>query len=119
MRDNGNNSELSTAPSPLNPAEGIPVAPSLTLALADVQGPPTYTPVDRRVIAICGLAAGVGAAGALIASVLTHLIGLITNVAYFGRFSSQFSPPSTDRLGVWSAFIPIAGALVVGVMARY
>ena len=119
MHNNGNKSDVEVAPNPLNPAEGLPVAPSLSLALADVQGPPSYTPVDRRVIAICGLAAVVGAGGALIASILTHLIGLITNLAYFGRFSADFSPPSTDRLGVWSVFVPVVGALVVGVMARF
>lgn len=104
---------------PLNPAEGIPVAPSLNLALADVQAPPTYTPVDRRVIAICALAAGVGAAGAVIATILTHLIGFITNLAYYGRLSGEFSPPSTDRWGVLSVAIPILGAFIVGLMARY
>ena len=103
----------------VNPADGLPVAPSLELALADVQAPPSYTPVDHRVIAICALALLIGAAGAVIASILTQLIGVITNLAYYGRLSRDFSPPSTDRLGVFSVFVPIAGALVVGVMARF
>jgi CIC family chloride channel protein len=108
-----------TDPSVVNPADGLPVAPSLELALADVQAPPSYTPVDHRVIAICALALFIGAAGAVIASILTQLIGFITNLAYYGRLSRDFSPPSTDRLGVFSVFVPIAGALVVGVMARF
>lgn len=99
--------------------DGLPIAPSLELALADVQAPPSYTPVDHRVIAICALALVIGAAGAVVASILTQLIGFITNLAYFGRLSRDFSPPSTDRLGVFSVFVPIAGALVVGVMARF
>jgi chloride channel protein, CIC family len=106
-------------PNSLSGVAGIPVAPGLDLALADVHGPPTYTPVDRRVIVICAIAAGIGAAGALIATILTHLIGLITNVAYFGRISGEFSSPSTERWGVFSVFVPIVGALIVGVMARY
>ena len=61
----------------------------------------------------------IGAGGALIASVLTHLIGLITNIAYFGRVSWAFSPPSTARFGAWTVLIPVVGGLVVGVMARY
>ncbi len=115
----GANETSAAEPSELNPAGGIPVAPSIIPALASVQGPPTYAPVDRRVIVICALAAGVGAAGALIAAILTHLIGFITNLAYFGRLSSAFSPPSTERWGVWSVFVPIVGGIIVGVMARY
>jgi chloride channel protein, CIC family len=104
---------------PLRGGDGIPVAPGLDLALAEVQGPPSYAPVDRRVIVICALALGIGAAGALIAAILTHLIGFITNLAYFGRISGAFSPPSTERWGVFSVFVPVVGALIVGVMARY
>jgi H+/Cl- antiporter ClcA/CBS domain-containing protein len=50
---------------------------------------------------------------------LTRLIGLITNLSYFGRWSTDFTAPSTDRLGVWSVLVPIAGAVVVGLMARF
>ena len=61
----------------------------------------------------------IGAGGAIIAVILTSLIGLITNLAYYQRWSFAFSPPTTDRLGAWTILIPIAGALIVGVMARY
>ena len=107
------------ASTPLNAADGLPVAPSLDAALATVQAPPEYTPVDRRVIIIAAIAAGVGAAGAIVANVLTQLIGFITNLAYFGRVSGEFVQPSTARWGPWSALIPVLGALIVGVMARY
>ncbi len=103
----------------VNPTGGLPVAPSLEPALASVLAPPEYSPVDRRVVVISLLAMGVGAAGALIASILTHLIGLITNIAYYGRVSTAFVAPTTDRLGAWSIFVPIVGAVIVGLMARY
>ena len=119
MNTNGTEPAAPTDHNSFEAVDGLPVAPSLNLALADVQAPPTYTPVDRRVIAICALALGIGAAGAVIATVLTHLIGFITNLAYFGRLSGSFSAPSTDRWGAFSVFVPIVGALVVGVMARY
>ncbi len=106
-------------PTQLNAAEGLPVAPSLEPALATIQAPPEYAPVDKRVIIISSIAIVVGACGALIASILTHLIGFITNLAYYGRIDWAFSPPSTDRLGIWSVFVPIIGAVVVGFMARY
>jgi H+/Cl- antiporter ClcA len=119
MSENGHKPLGTIEPNSINPAGGLPVAPSLNLALADVQGPPTYTPVDRRVIAICALALAIGVGGALVATILTHLIGFITNVAYFGRLSGSFTPPSTDRWGVFSVLVPVVGALIVGVMARY
>src|SRR5690242_4407802 len=58
-------------------------------------------------------------AAALLANVLTRLIGLITNIAYYGRVSTAFVAPSTARLGAWSILIPLIGAFVVGIMARY
>jgi H+/Cl- antiporter ClcA/CBS domain-containing protein len=107
------------APTPLSTSDGLPVAPSMQDALATVQAPPEYMPVDRRVVTICGIAIGIGAGGALIAQLLSHLIGFITNLAYYGRISGEFSAPSTDRLGVWSVFVPVIGAVVVGLMARF
>jgi H+/Cl- antiporter ClcA len=61
----------------------------------------------------------IGAGGAIIAVILTALIGLITNVAYYHTWSFAFSPPSTGHLGFWSIFIPIGGAVIVGLMARF
>src|SRR4051812_7951259 len=104
---------------PLNAAEGLPIAPSLEPALLSLQAPPEYRPVNRRVAVISGLAMLIGAGGAVIAVILTSLIGLITNLAYYQRWSFAFSPPTTDRLGAWSILIPVAGALIVGVMARF
>ena len=106
-------------PSPHTAAEGIPVAPSLEPAIAAVHAPSEYSAVDQRVIIISGIAIVVGAAGAVIANVLTHLIGFITNLAYFGRLSGEFVAPSTARWGAWSVLVPIVGAVIVGLMARY
>ena len=103
------------SPLALAPSEALPVAPSLS----GVQAPPQYAPVDTRVIYISALAIGVGAGGALIADLLTHLIGLITNIAYYGRAVAAFVPPSTDRWGAWSVLVPVVGAFIVGLMARY
>ncbi|HEX4469561.1 MAG TPA: chloride channel protein, partial [Gemmatimonadaceae bacterium] len=107
------------SPTPLNAASGLPVAPSLAPALATVDAPPEYAPVDQRVVVISGIAVLVGIGAALLAIVLTRLIGLITNVAYYGRVASSFVAPSTVRLGAWSILVPLIGAFVVGIMARY
>ena len=82
---------------PLNAASGLPVAPSLAPALATVEAPPDYSPVDQRVVVIAAIAVLVGMAAAFLANVLTRLIGLITNVAYYGHFSTAFVAPSTAK----------------------
>ena len=65
------------------------------------------------------LALVVGALSAGVALLLLDLIGLFTHIAYFGTFSTHLVQPSTHRLGAWSILIPVAGGLVVGLMARY
>ncbi|HJW96048.1 MAG TPA: chloride channel protein [Thermoanaerobaculia bacterium] len=54
-----------------------------------------------------------------IAQALVGLIGLITNISFYGRWSTQFSSPANNHLGWLVLFIPAIGGLVVGVMARY
>jgi chloride channel protein, CIC family len=103
----------------LDRTHGLPVAPSLEPTLDGLVVPPEYSPVDARVAWVSGLSVLVGVGAAVVAGLLARLIGLITNLAYFGRWSTAFTAPSTDRLGVWSVFVPIVGAVVVGLMARY
>jgi len=88
----------SGGPTSFDDAEGIPVAPSMAPALASVHAPPRYTAVDRRVVVTSGIAMLVAAGAALLANALTRLIGLITNVAYYGRLSTAFVAPTTARL---------------------
>ncbi|MBV8202622.1 MAG: chloride channel protein, partial [Acidobacteria bacterium] len=74
---------------------------------------------DRRVLELSGMAVAIGAAAALVAYALVWLIGVITNLAYYHRFSSHFTSPAGNRLGVWAVLVPVVGGLVIGVMARY
>lgn len=76
---------------------------------------------DVRQIVIFSLAAiPMGAIGALAAWLLYHLINIITGLAFYGRFTLQ-SPiyPPSSGLGIRALIIPVVGALLVGVMARY
>ncbi|MDB4888092.1 MAG: Cl-channel voltage-gated family protein, partial [Gemmatimonadetes bacterium] len=102
----------------------IPVSPGLELereayATAEHQVPDVYMPVDRRTVFICGLALVIAAAAGVVARLLVMLIGLITNLAFFHRASTAFSSPADANVGAWVLVIPVVGALVVGVMARY
>src|SRR2546429_1632411 len=72
-----------------------------------------------RTISISALAMGIGALCAFVALALLRLIGLFTNLFYFGRWSSSMVSPVGNHLGVYSVLVPVAGALIIGVMARY
>jgi len=61
----------------------------------------------------------IGIAGAFIALILLDLIGLITNLLYYQRFSLSLVSPRNNTLGWLAVLIPMAGGLVVGLMARY
>jgi H+/Cl- antiporter ClcA len=72
-----------------------------------------------RVLPISGLAIVIGAVCAVLALVLLRLIGLFTNLFYFGRWNTAMVSPVGNHLGIYAVFVPVVGALVIGVMARY
>jgi chloride channel protein, CIC family len=72
-----------------------------------------------RVLPISLLAMGIGALCAFVALILLRLIGLFTNLFYFGRWSTSMISPAGNHLGVFSVLVPIGGALIIGMMARY
>jgi H+/Cl- antiporter ClcA len=76
----------------------------------------TTTP---RVIPISALAMVIGLLCAFVALALLRLIGLFTNLFYFGRWNTALVSPAGNHLGIFSVLVPIAGALIIGVMARY
>ncbi|PYQ73320.1 MAG: chloride channel protein [Acidobacteria bacterium] len=73
----------------------------------------------RRVLPISGLAAAIGVFAALVAAALLKLIGLFTNLFFFQRVDTALVSPAGHHLGVFVVLVPVAGALVIGVMARY
>src|SRR4051812_22475699 len=75
--------------------------------------------IDRRVVLTSLAAVVLGVLSAQIAQILTRLIGLITNLAFFGRLSTEWVSPAINQLGLWVVVVPVIGALIVGVMARY
>lgn len=55
----------------------------------------------------------------IIAKVLVYLIDGITNLAFYGRLSLEPAGPAGNHLGGAVVLIPILGAVVVGLMARF
>ncbi len=74
---------------------------------------------DRRVLLLIAMALVVGAVAAVVAFALQWLIGLITNLAYFGRFETALTSPAHSPWGLFAVLVPVAGCLVIGIMARY
>ena len=99
--------------------EGLPIAPSMGPGLAAAGVGRRKTAVDARVLAITALACAIAILAALIAQLLSTSIAFITNLAFYGKLSLAHTSPADNHLGVAVVFVPIAGALLVGVMARY
>jgi H+/Cl- antiporter ClcA len=72
-----------------------------------------------RVTPISLLAMCIGVLCAFVALALLRLIGLFTNLFYFGRWSTEMVSPAGNHLGYWGVLVPIGGALIIGVMARF
>jgi H+/Cl- antiporter ClcA len=72
-----------------------------------------------RVLLLAGMAIVVGAVSAFVALALARLIGLITHLAYYHDIATTPVSPAANRLGWWAVLVPVAGGLVVGLMARY
>ncbi len=81
--------------------------------------PRQFRPLDRRVLRITALAVALGGIATLIAQALTALIGLITNLVFYGQLSADFVDPVNHHRGAWVIIIPALGGLIVGVMARW
>ena len=99
----------------------LPVSPGLAEeeSYLDLELPPESAPVDRRTALMAGLAIIVAIGAGLVAQLLTALIAVITNVSYYHTFSFMLRSPGGANAGWWIILIPVLGALVVGIMARY
>ncbi|MBK6580330.1 MAG: chloride channel protein [Sandaracinaceae bacterium] len=76
-------------------------------------------PVGRRVVGLSGAAILIGIVAAGVAHLLGASIALITNLAFYGELSFVDRSPAGNALGWAVVLVPVVGALIVGVMARY
>jgi CIC family chloride channel protein len=74
---------------------------------------------DTRVIPISLLAILIGLLSTGVAWALLRLIGLFTNLFYYHRWNTALVSPAGNTLGAWAILVPVAGSLVIGLMARY
>lgn len=78
-----------------------------------------FTLDGRRVAILSAIALGLGGVSGIVAFALLHLIGLITNLSYDGRWSTALVPPSLAHWGYATVAIPVVGGLAVGLLARF
>ncbi|MBX7114242.1 MAG: chloride channel protein [Myxococcaceae bacterium] len=76
----------------------------------------TTTP---RLIPISVVALGVGVLAAFVSQGLTMLIGLFTHLFFFQTFDTTLVSPAGHTLGPVAVLVPVVGALMVGLIARY
>lgn len=97
----------------------ILVAPSMqpSLSSSKMRGPTSY--FTNRSMMISIIAVVLGVLGGLIAQILTAVIGLFTNLAFYGTFSFTFSSPKFNNLGLLVIIVPVIGGLIVGMIAKY
>jgi CIC family chloride channel protein len=72
-----------------------------------------------RVLLISAIAIVVGTAGVIAGVILLNLIYLITNLAYFGRFTLKVLYVGHSPLGLAAVIVPVVGSLIIGLMARF
>lgn len=74
---------------------------------------------DRRMILLSAMAVIVGLLVALGAWVLLKMIAFSTNLFWYQRFSFQEVEITDANVGLWVLAIPVIGALIIGIMARF
>ena len=74
---------------------------------------------NPRVLVIAAISVIVATASVFAGVFLLQLIRIVTNLAYFGRFSVVPLLLQHSPFGLWTVLIPVAGSLIVGLMARY
>jgi hypothetical protein len=71
-----------------------------------------------RVIPLSLMAVAIGVLNAFVALALLKLIGIFTNLFFFQRWGTALVSPASNTLGLWELWVPVIGALIIGVMAR-
>jgi H+/Cl- antiporter ClcA len=74
---------------------------------------------SARLLWISALAFVVGALCTVVAYVLLRLIHFFTNLFYFQQLSFAETIPADNTLGLLAILVPVVGALIIGLMARF
>src|SRR5579875_992907 len=98
------------------PSDSAPIAPNDVPRDVHHLGDFTARP---RMLLITALAIPIGALSAVVAWALLRLIGLITNGIFYQRLATSLVAPGTHHNPALILLAPVAGGLVIGLLARY
>ena len=84
----------------------------------DLSGLGDFTATPRMVL-IAAMAVAIGVLCAFVARALLTMIAFFTNLFFFQRLGTAPLSPADHTLGPLVVLVPVAGALVIGMMARY
>lgn len=104
---------------PLQPdlTHHIPIAVSFDPATTPAVPPQRND--KKRMLYIGLLAVSIAVVISAVARLLVYLINLITNLAFHQQFSLAGNAPAPHHLGAFVIIVPVAGGLLVGLMALY
>ncbi len=115
--DPGQPGRVKDGPGQRGPVATSPVRPGERPRRAEHLGDFTLRP---RTLLITAIALPLGGVSAVAAYCLLRLIGLITNAVFYQRLSVALTAPGAGRHPAWLILLaPVAGGLVVGLMARF
>jgi H+/Cl- antiporter ClcA len=75
--------------------------------------------MDKRDARVAAMAIALGIAACGVAEVLVRMIAIVTNLAFYGRWSMTYHSPAGNHLGYAVIAVPVVGGIIVGIMARY
>jgi chloride channel protein, CIC family len=99
-----------------NAAKG---GPAVSATGAPVGDTTLAEPANFRMVLVSFLAGAIGLIAGCIAFLLYRLIGLLTNIFFYGHFVADFASARRNHLGAWVIVIPVIGGIIVGIMAKY
>jgi H+/Cl- antiporter ClcA len=74
---------------------------------------------EARIGLLTLISGGIGFAAGIIAYLLYHLIGLLTNLFFYQRIDISFASPQFNKLGLLVLLVPAFGGLIAGLMIKY
>jgi len=97
----------------------IPLSPTLAETFNPVPITENEQPVTGRVFLLSLQAILNALIIGVIAKGLVMLIDFITNLSFYGKLSFQPSTPLYNTLGWMVILVPVAGSIIVGIMAKF
>lgn len=100
-------------------ASAIPITPNLPQVEDSASMENSQPPVNSRVFLLSLQAVVNAVIIGVIAWCLIKLINLITNISFYGVLSLEEASPAHHQLGILVIAVPVLGALIIGIMARF